>query len=52
MIFFLQAKKRKLGLLGDDLEKLASEASAKDDEFSNRIIGEKVLAVTKSYGTG
>ncbi|KAI0523303.1 hypothetical protein KFK09_005698 [Dendrobium nobile] len=44
-----RAKKRKLGLLGDDMEKLAFEASAKDGEFSNRINAEEVPVVTKSY---
>lgn len=43
-----KAKKRKLGLLGDDLEKLAFEASAKDNEFVNRIIEPENNSVTKS----
>ncbi|KAH7691073.1 nuclear GTP-binding protein [Dioscorea alata] len=45
-----RAQKRKLGLLdNNDLGNLASSASAKDDEFSNRSVVEETLAAHKSH---
>ncbi|KAM0949332.1 putative GTP-binding protein, orthogonal bundle domain superfamily [Dioscorea sansibarensis] len=45
-----RAQKRKLGLLdNNDLGNLASGASAKDDEFSNRSAVEENLAAYKSH---
>lgn len=43
-----RAKKRKLGLMGDDMEKMASEASAKDNEFANRQFKGEAIAASKS----